>query len=651
MMSHKKVSTVLRAAGVALTLLALLVVLPACGNTAPTISTTSVPDGGVGVAYSQTLAATGGTTPYAWSIASGTLPDGLSLDSSSGLISGTPISPGTWNYTVQVTDSVGGAATADLSITINTAVFISTWWLIEGEQGISYSQILTATGGATPYTWSIASGTLPDGLGLDSSTGVISGTPTTDGTFPFTIRVTDSGGGTATADLSIIINTAPTISTTSVPDGGVGVAYSQTLAATDGTTPYAWSIASGTLPDGLSLDSSSGVISGTPISPGTWNFTVQLTDSVGGAATADLFITISTAPIISTTSVPDSEVGVAYSQTLAATGGTIPYAWSIASGTLPDGLGLDFSTGLISGTPTTDGTFPFTIRVTDSGGGTATADLSITINTAPIISTTSVPHGWLWVGVAYSQTLAATGGTTPYTWSIASGTLPDGLSLDSSSGVISGTPISPGTWDFTVQVSDSGGGTATATFTIQVTVSGGGTPTADLSITTSVPDGEVGVAYSQTLAATGGTTPYTWSITSGTLPDGLGLDSSTGLISGTPISLGTFPFTIRVTDSGGGAATAALSIIINTAPTISTASLPDGGVGVAYSQTLAATGGTTPYTWSITSGTLPDGLGLDSSTGVISGTPTTDGTSPFTIRVTDSGGGAATADLSITINT
>jgi len=465
-MSHKKVPTVLRAAGAALTLLALLVVLPACGNTAPTviIITPSVSDGGVGVAYSQTLAATGGTTPYTWSIASGTLPDGLLLDSSSGIISGTPISPGTWNFTIQVTDSEGDVATADLSIIV-TAVFISTRWLTEGEQGIAYSQILTAIGGATPYTWSIASGTLPDGLSLDSS-GVISGTPISPGTWNFTIQVTDSAGGTATAGLFITINTAPTISTASVPNSRVGVAYSQILTAIGGATPYTWSIASGTLPDGLSLDSSSGVISGTPTTDGTYTFTAQVTDSEGGAATAELFITINTAPIISTASVPDGGVGVAYSQALAATGGTTPYTWSIASGTLPDGLLLDSSSGVISGTPTSPGTWNFTVQVADSEGDTATQALSITINTAPAISTASLPDGG--VGVAYSQTLTATGGATPYTWSITSGTLPDGLLLDSSSGVISGTPTTDGTYTFTAQLTDSMGGAATQALSITI---------------------------------------------------------------------------------------------------------------------------------------------------------------------------------------
>ena len=121
-MSHKKVSSLLAGAALVLALL-LLVVLPGCGSKAVpsiSISTTSLPDGDVGVAYSQTPGVTGSTTPYAsWSITSGALPAGLSLNSTTGAITGTPTTAGTNNFTIQVTDIVGGTATANLSITIN----------------------------------------------------------------------------------------------------------------------------------------------------------------------------------------------------------------------------------------------------------------------------------------------------------------------------------------------------------------------------------------------------------------------------------------------------------------------------------------------------------------------------------------------------
>jgi hypothetical protein len=264
----------------------------------------------------------------------------------------------------------------------------------------------------------------------------------------------------------VVINTPPSITTSSLPNGTVGVAYTQTLAVTGGTTPYTWAIASGTLPAGLSL-SSGGVISGTPTAAGgPTSVTFRVTDSGSATATKVLSITINTPPSITTSSLPNGTVGVAYTQTLAATGGTTPYTWGIASGTLPAGLALS-SGGVISGTPTAaGGPSSVTFRMTDSGGATATKVLSITINTPPSITTSSLPNGT--VGVAYTQTLVATGGTTPYTWAIASGTLPAGLLL-SSGGVVSGTPTTAGgPTSVTFQVNDSGGATATKSLSISV---------------------------------------------------------------------------------------------------------------------------------------------------------------------------------------
>jgi len=181
-------------------------------------------------------------------------------------------------------------------------------------------------------------------------------------------------------------------------------------------------------------------------------------------------------------------------------------------------------------------------------------------------------------------------------------------------------------------------------------------PPADLVITTtSLPNGQVGVAYSQALQAMGGIQPYAWSITAGSLPQGLSLNGSTGVISGTPSQSQTAYFTVQVLDSQDppDSDTQALSITISSyAPLdITTTSLPNARRGRAYSQTLQATGGLTPYTWSLASGSLPPGLALGPSTGVISGSATSTGTWPFTARVTDSQSPPATDDqpLSITV--
>jgi hypothetical protein len=178
--------------------------------------------------------------------------------------------------------------------------------------------------------------------------------------------------------MSITINASPSIGTVSLPNGTVGVSYSQTLSVTGGTSPYTWSIATGSLPSGLSL-SSSGVVSGTPTTAGgPTSITFKVTDLTSTTATKSLSIAITTPPSISTSSLPNGTVGTAYSQTLAATGGTSPYSWTVIAGSLPSGLTLS-SSGLISGTPTTaGGPTSITLKVTDNNNITATKVLSVT---------------------------------------------------------------------------------------------------------------------------------------------------------------------------------------------------------------------------------------------------------------------------------
>jgi hypothetical protein len=180
-----------------------------------------------------------------------------------------------------------------------------------------------------------------------------------------------------------------------------------------------------------------------------------------------------------------------------------------------------------------------------------------------------------------------------------------------------------------------------------VTISQTGVPPS--ITTTSLPAWTAGVAYSQTLAAAGGATPYTWSVSSGSLPHNLSLNASTGVISGTPDTAATSSFTVTVTGTDTLSSSAPLSIAINPALSVTTATLPAGALSTAYSQTLAASGGTGARTWSITSGALPGGLHLNSSTGVISGTPTAAGAFNFTVLATDNIGAGGSKALSIAV--
>ncbi len=531
------------------------------------VATSSLPPAIIQLPYSSTMAANGGIAPYSWNLSSGQLPPGLSLAVTNGKISGIPSQMGKFNFTVQVTDSSPTPQTSSqpLSLSVASSLVISTTILPNGTVQQPYSATLAASGGITPYSWSIVSGSLPPGLALGASTGAISGTPSASGQYSFTVQVKDSASSPETATQAFRISVAAAtlqVTTSSLPSGQVQVSYSATLAASGVTSPYSWSISSGALPAGVSLNASTGVLSGTPTASGTFNFTAQVRDSIAQTASKALSIVIASQPPpalqITTTSLPSAIVGTAYSTQLSASGGVPPYSWSVAAGALPGGLALSNS-GAISGTPSASGTFNFTVRVADSASATASKSLNITVSAVAAlqITTTSLPGGT--IGVAYSATLAATGGIKPYTWSLASGLLPNGLSL-SSTGGISGTPTAGATFSFTVRATDAAAATATQALSINIVA-----PALAVS-TSSLPSGTVGVAYSATLAASGGVPPYLWAIASGSLPTGLALNAATGVLSGTPSAAGTFAFVARVTDSIAQAASASLSIGIAAVP-------------------------------------------------------------------------------------
>jgi hypothetical protein len=409
-----------------------------------------------------------------------------------------------------------------------------------------------------------------------------------------------------------------------------------------------WSVSGGGT---LSGQSTTSVTYNAPASvTSAFTATVTATSITDPTTTFSLQFKVSPLPAITTTSLAEATAGTAYNATLSESGGTSPYKWTITSGALPTGLIL-VSAGAIDGTPTGPaGNSSVTFQLTDAAGESASQAITIKVNPPPAltITTASLPAGT--IGTTYSQTLQATGGVPPYSWSLTAGTLPAGLTL-SSAGVISGTPTgtSTSTSNFTVTVTDSQTPTnAAKSANLSITV-----VEPPLSVTTtSLAGGSIGNAYSQTLKAIGGTPPYTWGISAGTLPAALTLNASTGVISGTPTTMGTSTFTVKVTDSAAGTATASLSIIIDADLAITTTSLPSGSVGAAYSSTVEASGGVQPYTWSITSGSLPAGLSINSGSGVISGTPTATGTSNFTVTVMDSESPnvKVSTNLSITIN-
>jgi hypothetical protein len=357
---------------------------------------------------------------------------------------------------------------------------------------------------------------------------------------------------------------------------------------------------------------------------------------------------------IVTSSLTAATLNNAYQAMFSGTGGVAPYGWKLVSGSLPAGISLSES-GMLSGTPTVAGQYGFGIQVTDSSSPAQSASKSFTLSVvAPSISplsvtTTNLPGGT--VASAYYASLAATGGQTPYSWSVASGSSPTGVTLSGST--LSGTPTQAGQFSFTIQVKDSSPTPLTASQSYSVSIASNVKPVT--IATTSLPGGTVSTSYSTSLSAAGGTSPYTWSLASGALPPGLGLNT-TGAISGTPTTAGQSSFTIQVKDSSPTPLTASqsysVSIASSVAPvSIATTSLPGGTVSTSYSTSLSAAGGTSPYTWSLASGALPPGLGLNNM-GAISGTPATAGQFSFVARVTDSSPTqqVSTASLAITVS-
>lgn len=377
--------------------------------------------------------------------------------------------------------------------------------------------------------------------------------------------------------------------------------------------------------------------------------------------------------ITTSSPLPTGTVGSSYSQTLSATGGTPPYSWSLVGGSLPSGLSLG-SSGMISGTPSVVGTSSFTVRAADTTGLNSERNFSLSIEgSGPALESqflsqsvpASVQSGqgfnvsmtWLNTGTAAWSEAAAVriGSQNPQNNRVWGGnriTLPNGASIQPGEQLAVTltlfAPSAPGTYNFQWQMVKEGSGFfGEMSSNVVITVSSVSVPTIGGA---SSLNAVRGTAFSHQLTATGGSPPYAWSVSSGLLPGGVGLNTSTGFISGTPTSAGVFSVTIQVTDSASQTAQTALTINVTQPPVeVVTSSLPIAVMGSNYTQQLLAAGGTSPYTWSVTGGTLPAGLSLNAGNGVISGAPSVSGNFSVTVTATDLGGSSGSRALTLTI--
>lgn len=624
------------------------------------INTDNLPEGTRGQEYFLWLDASGGNRPYEWSVSAGSdpLPPGLSL-TSTGNLSGTASSNGAFDFTVQVRDVDGRTASRSLSITVRDPVTITSIPMPSGVTSRDYTYTLEAAGGAPPYQWTLTAGHLPTGLTLNSS-GVVSGKPSLPGYFYLTFTAQDSVQRIATINRELRINELLAVETSSLPNINVGASVEIGLHSQGGVQPFQWSLAPGSaaLPEGLTVtttpDGSWGWIQGVVTQPGDFTFTVQVTDSSvpPQTATRDLRLIVGNKLFIQEGYLPVGVVERNYRESVKTFGGTPPYSWKIASGTLPQGLALDAASGEIFGTPEVPIEYAtIQVEVTDSSNPaeTAKAYIVLTINPPVAFRTVFLPDAI--IGVDYGGTwLVAQYGKPPYTFRQVAGDLPAGISLGNLGGMgtaiqLSGTAANIGLSQFTMEVMDSSSPPTVATkeFSIRVV-------TLLKILTTGLPQGWVGEPYTAALSAEGGVPPYSWNGL--WMPQGLTLDESSGTITGTPKYPAYQSAYIEVRDSAEIPQIAETYLMPPIAVRVVIASrLPAGMPDVPYKVKLGLTGGTAPYTWSLSSGNLPEGLSFDPATWQIYGTPTAEGTSNFSVKVTDTGPPVQTVTraLSLTI--
>jgi len=611
----------------------------------PIITTDSFGYARLGSSYSAQLSATG-STPITWAITSGGLPTGLSLNQTTGQITGTPMATGTFIFTVVATNVAGNSVPVQLTIDAGLALSITTTSpLPSGTLNSTYTPVTFRAEGVdgsytTTWGWAAQAGSsLPPGLTFNTTTGVLSGTPSSAGVYNIIVTVTN-GSTNSTTPFTITIGAPPVITTSPSLTGGVNRPFTAVLSAS-GTAPITWNMVGspvwisgpGGPPQNIDITiSSTGVVSWLVAIESYYEFTAVATNTFGNSVPVVFSLTITTPSIIDVL-LDNGILGDPYYHQFSA-GGEPPFTWSLMSGSIPTGLIFNPTTAVLSGTPSATGTFNFQLRVTNLGGF-AQEPFTITVQAKPIITNISLNSGN--VSAAYSQSIQTTG-TTPITLSVVtpSGSetgLPPGLSLSGST--ISGTPSTAGVYTFSLKASNVTGSSYDHIKEFSITIGSAGSPVittgSSLSASKDVP-------YSLQLNATGNT-PITWSLDNSSLPTGLQLVDDT--ISGTPTGSGTYQFTIAATNNVG-TDYRTFTMIIPVPPAIITYTLPFGVENLPYSELVEAIGDP-PITWSIVaiSGSetgLPIGLSLNSNTGLISGIPTEPGTFTFTIKATNTFG-------------
>ena len=559
----------------------------------------------------------------------------------------------------------------------------------------------STSAGTLPSSASHLRTNLPPGLSISGSgtTGTISGTVAhtdagKDSYMPlmyyFSVTAANSSGSSAHKQSYIVVYEPPVFETAeTLARGDLNSRYNQTIKAKGTEWSMRWKITKGKLPPGLTFNGKSSkreaTITGIPTQTGCFRFTVELSNLVGDSSTTttrEFVIYVGNVA----TEYQDPNIQLLYNF-LSGQAGTSYYDWTgikdtsspstknldnyiflVSKGSLPPGLSIEeksangYNVGKVylSGIPKASGTYEFTLqakRISDGGYNTR----SYTLKISPASSTAwrnysmSLRGGfvqWKMMRLNYSSYITVRGGSSPYTASVVAGELPPGTRLEAYQNYIflEGVPKKAGAFPFTIRVTGSNNGYVEQSYTVNIAKnpyykSGGtGSTTKPKYTSKELPDAHVGSMWEATLECSGAE-PIAWYAV-GDLPDWMTLEEDTGRISGIPMELGKYKFKVKAENEKGSVTKSFKVKVVKTAPTIITASLPDGRVGVEYTEYLRASG-TDPIKWSKI-GKFPSGLKLDKKEGIIYGTPKKAG--PFNITVkAKNKAGEETVQLSIVI--
>ena len=566
-----------------------------------------------GVSFSATPSASGDSITY--SIQSGSLPTGLTLNANSGVISGTPSqSVASREVTIKAQNDLGSKT---VTLTFKVLVPISSFSYPESTYSIERDEPFSASPSITgdSVTYSLVSGTLPNGLTLNTNSGVISGTPSrTILNREVTIKAQNSLGSKS---VSLTFNTLIPVTYFSYPESTYSIEKDESFSETPSVIgdPVTYTLISGYLPVGLILDPTSGFIWGAPSeSVSNRQVTIKAENLLGSQTVTLIFNVL--VPITSF-SYPSANYAIERWQSFSASPSvnTQVESFSVESGSLPSGLSLNSATGEISGTPTVSDTgIVVTIRAQNA---ISTRSTTITFAVYNRITAFSYPQQSYVLSRAESATLTPSVTGDVVTFTVTSGSLISGLSLSSTTGVISGTPSQyASNRQVTIEACNP---LSCKTYSLTLTAL---QPVRSFSYPSMSYVFAKGSSVSVSASATGDL--ITYSVTTGQLPTGLTLSSATGTITGVPSQSVNMARSITITaENDLGSQTVTMTIQVLEKPT--QLSYPSEEYNIAVGETVSLTPSFNGdlLTFSVTQGSLPSGLVLDAKTGVISGKATT----------------------------